>query len=374
MLLPLEGLTVISLEQAVAAPLCTRRLADAGARVIKVERPGGDFARGYDRMVRGGSTYFTWLNGGKESIALNLRDPADAALLKRMIAKADVFVHNMSPEAAARAGLGFELLSAGNPRLIVCAISGYGSEGPKKNAKAYDLLIQCETGLASITGGPESPGRVGISVADIACGSSAHAAILEALLLREKSGVGVSLSIALFDALVEWMAVPLLQFEWTGKAPERVGLFHPSIAPYGAYELQDGSSVVLSIQNEGEWQSFVSGVLGGALADDPRFAVNTDRVANRPALEEFLLPFLKSLAPDELVRRLDATRTAFAFVAPISKLSTHPHLRRINVETGQGVVSLPAPPHVWDAGRDPARLPTVNEHEAAIRAEFASAG
>lgn len=372
MMRPLEGITVVSVEQAVAAPLCTCRLADAGARVIKVERPGGDFARGYDHAVLGESTYFTWINRGKESIVLNLRDPADAALLKRMIGAADVFVHNMSPEAARRQGLDPDLLLGANPRLIVCAISGYGDEGPKKDAKAYDLLIQCETGLAAITGGPESPGRVGISVADISCGVTANAAILEALLQRERTGKGAIVAVSLFDSLVEWMSVPFLQYEGTGKAPQRVGLFHPSIAPYGRYALADGSEMVISIQNETEWQDFAREVLAGSgLESDPRFARNSLRVENRPALEALVAGMLKGMPVAELTRRLDKARTAYSFVSPIEDLPRHPHLRRLKVAVPGGEASVPAPAARWDRPAGPVpRVPAIDEHGAAIRKEF----
>ena len=229
----LAGLLVVSLEQAVAAPLCTARLADAGARVIKVERAEGDFARGYDHVVNGESAYFVWLNRGKQSLAADLKEPADLALVKAMLGKADIFVQNLAPGAIDRLGLGIATLRARNPRLICCSITGYGESGPYRDAKAYDLLVQCESGLASVTGTPEAPGRVGVSVADIACGMNAHAAILDALLLRERTGKGASLSVSLFDSLAEWMAVPLLHHDYGGRAPGRVGIAHASIVPYG---------------------------------------------------------------------------------------------------------------------------------------------
>src|SRR5438477_6366978 len=236
----LAGMLVVALEQAVAAPLCTSRLADAGARVIKIERPEGDFARSYDRVAHGESAYFLWLNRGKESLTLDIKNPADKALLLRILGKADVFVQNLAPGAAARAGFDAAELRARHPRLVTCAISGYGESGPYRDMKAYDMLIQAETGLADITGPPEAPGRVGVSVSDIAAGLNAYAAILEALLRRERSGEGAAIHVSLFDATAEWMAVPLIHHDYAGQAPPRVGIRHPSIAPYGVFAAGDG--------------------------------------------------------------------------------------------------------------------------------------
>ena len=241
----LEGLLVVSLEQAVAAPLCTSRLAEAGARVIKLERAEGDFARGYDSVVHGESAYFVWLNRGKQSLRIDLKDPADAALVERMLSKADVFVQNLAPGAAARSGFGSVDLRARYPRLITCDITGYGESGEAAGMKAYDFLIQCEAGLASITGTPDEPARVGVSVADIACGMNAHAAILQALIERGQTGKGRGIALSLFDGLADWMTVPLLHYDYGGKAPARAGLKHPSIAPYGAFPTADGSQIVV---------------------------------------------------------------------------------------------------------------------------------
>ena len=260
----LEGILVVALEQAVAAPFCTSRLADAGARVIKIERASGDFARGYDSVAHGESAYFVWLNCGKELIVLDIKKPEDAELLRAMLGKADVFVQNLAPGAARRAGFGAEALLAANPRLIVCEITGYGETGPYAEMKAYDLLIQCETGLASITGGPDSPGRVGVSVADIGCGMNAHAAILEALYDRERTGKGRAISTSLFDGLADWMAVPLIHREYSGAEPKRIGLNHATIAPYGAYAAADGAQVVIAIQTETEWASLCRKRVGPA--------------------------------------------------------------------------------------------------------------
>jgi itaconate CoA-transferase len=261
MALPLEGLLVVAMEQAVAAPFCSSRLADAGARVIKVERPEGDFARSYDHVVDGESAYFVWLNRGKESICLNIKDSRDCELLAKILKTADVFIQNLAPGAARRAGFDSAQLRLSNPALITVDISGYGEAGPYRDMKAYDLLVQCETGLASITGAPEQPGRVGVSLCDIACGMYAHAAVLQALLERQQTGRGQGLSVSLFDALADWMTVPLLHQDYTGEAPKRVGLNHPTIAPYGAYACGSGDQVVISIQNDREWQSFCEGVL-----------------------------------------------------------------------------------------------------------------
>ena len=277
---PLEGLLVVSLEQAVAAPMCTCRLADAGARVIKVERPEGDFGRYYDQLVHGECSYFVWLNRGKESVVLDLAKPEDKALLAAMIARADVFVQNLKPGAAEKLGFGISRLRRENPRLICCSITGYGESGPYAARKAYDMLIQAESGLASITGTAE-PSRVGVSVCDIASGMNAYEAVLEALIARERSGEGAELSICMFDAMADWMAVPLMQQE-AGAPPKRVGLAHTSIAPYGAFRSRDGIDILISIQSDREWRILAEKVLGdAALAADPAFATNVERVKRR---------------------------------------------------------------------------------------------
>lgn len=368
----LDGLLVVALEQAVAAPLCTARLAEGGARVIKIERSEGDFARGYDAAVNGDSAYFVWLNRGKESLVLDIKQPADAALLTRILAKADVFIQNLAPGAAARAGFGAAQLRTCNPRLICCDISGYGSTGPARDMKAYDLLIQCETGLASITGTPDAPGRVGVSAADIACGMNAHAAILEALIARGRTGAGCHIEVSLFDSIADWMSVPLLQHDYGGKAPERVGLNHPSIAPYGAFRCKDGRDVVLAIQNEREWQRLCEGVLGdAALASDPRFAGNAARVANRPALEQIVAASFAELDRSAAIALLDAAGIAFGSVNSVADLSQHSQLRRITVAAPHGTVSLPAPPAIL-VGQTPPQgaVPALGAHSDAIRREF----
>ena len=370
---PLDGLLVVSIDQAVAAPLCARRLADAGARVIKVERPEGDFARGYDRFVKGESTYFVWLNRGKESIALDLKRAEDQALLGRMIARADVFLQNLAPGAAARLGFGSAALRARHPRLVTCDISGYGEEGPYADMKAYDLLVQAESGLCSITGAPEGPGRVGVSVCDIATGLYAHGAILEALIRRGVTGEGAAIQVSLFDAMAEWMTVPLLQYEHTGRAPERVGLNHPSIAPYGAYRSAEGELVLISIQSEREWKRLCAEVLeDAALAIRPAFADMPARVANRPALNREVDAVFGRLTTAELTRRLKAAEIAFGRVNDVAGLARHPQLRRVLVETAAGLVPFVAPPARVAGTEDRfGPVPTVDQHGAALRREFA---
>ncbi|MGY2049335.1 CaiB/BaiF CoA transferase family protein [Methylobacterium sp. JK268] len=372
---PLGGLTVLALEQAVAAPYCSSRLADAGARVIKVERPEGDFARGYDAAVNGLSTYFVWLNRGKESLVADIKDPADAALLHAILSDADVFIQNLAPGAAARAGFGAEALRARHRRLITVDITGYGSGHAYAPMKAYDLLVQAESGLAAITGHPAGPGRVGVSVCDIACGMAAHAAVLEALIGRERTGEGARLDVSLFDGMADWMTVPLLYFEGTGRAPERVGLAHPSICPYGAFRTADDSLVLISIQNEREWAAFCAGVLGEPdLPSREGYGSNTARVANRAAVDARVATAFAALTRDEAAARLTASGTAYGFVNAVADLVTHPALRRVAVETPAGPAVIVAPPALIDGrGRPLGPVPGIGAQSAAIRAEFAPA-
>ena len=368
----LDGVLVVSLEQAVAAPYCSSRLADAGARVIKIERPGGDFARGYDRVAKGQSAYFLWLNRGKESIVLDIKRPEDARLLGRMIARADVFIQNLAPGAAARAGFGSEALRQKYPQLITCDISGYGDSGPYARMKAYDLLVQGETGLATITGRPEGPGRVGVSVCDIAAGMYANMAVLEALIERQRSGVARGIAVSLFDALADWMTVPLLHQVYGGKAPERVGLNHPSIAPYGAYRAACGGEVILSIQNEREWQRFVCEVLERPdMADDPRFSDNPARVANREALDAAIEECFARQDRHGVVARLKKADIAFGAVNSIADLADHPQLRRLAMESPGGTLSMVAPPARL-AGEAEALgdVPGLDAQGADLREEF----
>jgi itaconate CoA-transferase len=374
--LPLDGLLVVTLEQAVAAPYCSSRLADAGARVIKIERPEGDFARGYDAAVHGLSSYFVWLNRGKESLVADIKNPQDAALLHRILGEADVFIQNLAPGAAARAGFGSERLRRLYPRLITVDISGYGTGHAYAEMKAYDLLVQAESALASITGHPAGPGRVGVSVCDIACGMAAHAAVLEALIGRGITGQGRQLEASLFDGMADWMNVPLLYFEGTGKAPQRVGLAHPSICPYGAFAMQDGGLVLISIQNEREWAQFCALVLKTPdLATAPGFDSNNARVANRPAVDAKVGAAFATMTRAEVQSVLGQAQTAYGFVNALSDLGAHPALRRVAVETPGGMASIVAPPAIHD-GR-PARLgkvPAIGEHSVAIRAAFPDAG
>jgi itaconate CoA-transferase len=370
MTLPLSGLLVVSLEQAVAAPMCTCRLADAGARVIKVERPEGDFARGYDDLVHGECSYFVWLNRGKESVVLDLTKPDDKALLGAMLARADVFVQNLKPGAVAKLGFPIAALRRKYPRLVCCSISGYGESGPLANRKAYDMLIQAESGLASITGSSE-PARVGVSVVDIASGMNAYEAILGALIARQRSGEGAELAIAMFDAMADWMTVPLLQQE-AGFPPLRIGLAHISISPYGAFKSRDGVDILISIQSDREWRVLAERVLDDpALAADPHFATNVERVKRRAQTDGKVSAVFGGLDAEPLTQKLAAADIAFARVNTPADLSHHPHLRRITVGTPSGPVSYPAPAEAHAAAsRHYGPVPALGEHTERLRAEF----
>ena len=372
---PLEGLLVVSLEQAVAAPTCSAKLADAGARVIKVERQGeGDFARRYDAACNGQSSYFVWLNRGKESLGLDLKDEGDRALLRRLVAKADVFIQNFAPGAMARAGFGSADLRAANPRLITVDISGYGEEGDYAAMKAYDLLVQAESGLASVTGRAEGPGRVGFSVCDIACGTMAHAAVLEALIERGMTGHGKGIACSLFDGMADWMNVPLLYFEGTGQAPARIGLAHPSICPYGAFATRDGALVLISIQNEREWQRLCATFLEEpGLPQREGFRSNVERVANRAVVDAHVGQGFARLTRAECAAKLNAADIAYGFVNGVDGLSAHPALRRVTVQTEAGPVAMAAPAARFSDGeRALGPVPALDQHGAAIRAEFAA--
>jgi len=371
----LEGITVVSLEQAVAAPYASAKLADAGARVIKVERPEGDFARRYDSLVNGASAYFVWLNRGKESIRLDLRAKDDHSLLAEMLARADVFIQNLAPGAAARLGFGADALRKRHPRLLLCSISGYGETGPLRDQKAYDLLVQAESGLAMINGTSEGPARVGISVCDIAAGITAAHAILQGLFARERTGQGRAIEVSLFHAVADWMNVPYLQTRYGGRPPAREGLRHPTIAPYGAFPCADGKMVLISIQNEREWARFCAEVLGEpALAADPRFSSNDARVANRPALETIVGERIAERDREANMARLDAAGIACGRLSDMADLLAHPQNRMIRVATSAGQVELLSPGAVV-AGRTESygSVPDPGEHEAALRAEFAPA-
>ena len=369
---PLAGLLVVSMEQAVAAPLCAVRLADAGARVIKIERAEGDFARGYDAAAKGLSSYFVWLNRGKESVVLDIKRAEDLALLRRMVARADVFIQNLAPGAAARAGFGSEALRAQHPRLITVDISGYGETGAYAEMKAYDLLVQAESGLASVTGRAEGPGRVGVSACDIACGMNAYSAVLEALIERGATGTGKGIAVSLFDGMADWMNVPLLYYEGTGRAPARVGLAHPSICPYGAFATADGAQVLISIQNEREWAEFCARFLGEPdLPAREGYRSNVERVANRPAVDAHVAAAFARLTRAECAQRLLAARTAFGFVNDLAAFARHPALRRITLETPGGPVAVAAPPAQFsDGDRELGPVPGLGAHTESIRAEF----
>jgi itaconate CoA-transferase len=369
--LPLSDLMVVSLEQAVAAPMCTCRLADAGARVIKIERPEGDFARYYDQLAGGESAYFVWLNRGKESVVLDLARADDQALLAAMLAKADVFVQNLKPGAVGKLGFPLDALRRAHPRLIICSISGYGEDGPYAQRKAYDMLIQAESGLASITGGAEAPARVGVSVCDIAAGMNAYEAILEALIARERTGDGAAISISMFDAMADWMAVPLIQHEG-GAPPKRMGLAHTSIAPYGVFKTADGADILISIQSDREWRVLAAQVLGdAALAADPDFATNVARVARRAATDGKVAAVFAATDENTLTQKLAAADIAFARVNTTADLAVHPHLRRLAIATPSGTVSYPAPaPRRDGPPRHYGAVPKLGAHTAAIRAEF----
>ncbi len=371
---PLTGLLVVSLEQAVAAPFCSAKFADAGARVIKVERAEGDFARGYDKFVNGLASYFVWLNRGKESLVLDIKEEADAALLHRILARADVFVQNLAPGAAARAGFGSAKLRVRYPRLVTCDISGYGEDGPFRDMKAYDLLVQVESGLAAVTGTPEAPGRVGVSICDISTGLTAYSAILEALSARAQSGRGSGVQVSLFDTIADWMSPILLQYLYAGNVTPRVGISHHSIAPYGAYPTK-GEPVVISIQNEREWRAFCEGVLERPeLARDARFASPGERAQNRAALDAEIGRVFASLAREDLIARLKRFGIAFGTLNSIETASRHPQLRRATVASEAGALDLIAPPvrHLGEADSSLGKVPTLGEHSRPIRKEFAA--
>ena len=369
---PLAAITVVALEQAVAAPYCTSRLADAGARVIKIERPEGDFARGYDTAVHGESSYFVWINRGKESVALDLRRDEDCAHLRALLAQADVFIQNLAPGAAARLGFGAESLRERYPRLVTCDISGYGESGPLRDLKAYDLLVQAESGLVAVSGAPGPWGRIGVSICDITAGMNALIGIQQALLMRERSGRGSGVKVSLFDSAAELMSVPYLQARYGAGAPDRVGLKHPSIAPYGAFTCSDGREFVLSIQNEREWASFCERVLRQPqIATDPRFVTNHVRTANRAELEATVQGVFAELTYAETVDRLTEAKTAYGAINSVHDLIQHPQLRTRPMEVNGQVVQVPAAPYMteWDDASY-AAAPRLDQHGAASRQEF----
>jgi crotonobetainyl-CoA:carnitine CoA-transferase CaiB-like acyl-CoA transferase len=369
----LQGLLVISLEQAVAAPYAASRLADAGARVIKVERPEGDFARGYDADAKGQSSYFVWLNRGKESVALNLKQADDLQILKNMISKADIFIQNLMPGALERLGLSSAELRAADPGLITCDISGYGSNGPFQQMKAYDFLVQAEVGLAEITGAPEQPGRVGVSICDIAAGMTAHQAILQALYARSRTGKGRGIEVSLFHALADWMNVPYIQSQYGGRDIRRPGLHHPTIAPYGAYRCGDGRQLLLSIQNEREWQRLCSDVLQQPdLPENPKFSSNVKRVENRAALDDILNTVFAAHSIDQLAVMLQTAQIAFGRLNTMDDFAAHPQNRLVTVRSTGGELQILAPGAVVNGVMAPlGAVPDLGANSTAIRDEFA---
>lgn len=370
MSLPLDGVRVVAVEQAVAAPLCTRHLADLGADVVKVERPEGDFARRYDSVVRGQSAYFVWLNRGKRSIALDLAAPADRALLERLLGTADAFVHNLGPGAIERLGFGWDALHARWPRLIWAGISGYGPDGPYRDRKSYDLLIQSESAVASVTGSPEEPAKVGISIADIAGGMYALTSILGALHERDRDGAGRRIDVSLFDCLAEWMMVPAYYQMYSGAAPARTGMRHATIAPYGPYRCADGQ-VTLAVQNERQWTALCERVLERPeLAADPRFATNEMRSADRAALAAVVEEAFATSARREIEAKLEAADVPFASLNDVAGLVAHPQLARRWAEVGSpgGAVRALRPPFGFEARMGP--VPALDEHGDEIRREL----
>jgi itaconate CoA-transferase len=374
---PLDGITVVSLEHAIAAPFATRQLADLGARVIKIERPGtGDFARQYDTRVNGLASHFVWTNRSKESLALDVKHSQAAAILRQLVLKADVLVQNLAPGAAARLGLSYEALKAENPRLIVCNISGYGEDGSDRDRKAYDLMIQAEAGVLSITGTPEQPSKAGMSIADIAAGMYAYTSILAALIQRGRTGEGCSIDVSLLEAMVEWMGYPLYYAYHGQPPPARAGGSHATIAPYGPFAARDGKVVMMGLQNEREWRVFCDEVLNDpALSVDPRFTSNALRTENRVALNDIISSRLSGLTGDDLVARLDAAGIANAPMNEMHDVWAHRQLRArdgwVDIDTAVGPVPALLPPGRTDAYRPRMdAVPALGQHTRAILAEL----
>jgi itaconate CoA-transferase len=374
---PLDGITVIALEHAIAAPFCTRQLADHGARVIKIERPGeGDFARSYDERVRGLSSHFIWCNRSKESLTLDLKHPEAAGILEKLLKMADVLVENLAPGSAARLGLSYPALRATNPRLIVCDISGYGSDGPDHHKKAYDLLIQSEAGFLSITGPPEEPSKAGCSIADIAAGTSAYSSILAALIAREKTGQGCRIDVSLFESMVEWMGYPLYYSFDGAPPPPRAGAAHATIYPYGPFLAGDGRTVMVGLQNEREWVAFCEKVLERPqLATEPRFSSNSRRAAARAELRAIITDAFSKLTAEGVIERLDSAQIANGRMNDMQAVWDHRQLkarnRWVDIDTPAGKIPALLPPAVPDQympRMDP--VPALGEHTRAILGEL----
>ena len=366
----LDGLLVVSMDQAVAAPYCALMLADAGARVIKVERKEGDFARGYDKGADGKSVFFSWLNRGKESICVDIKDANDEQLLRSMLSRADVFLHNLAPGALVRRGFGGDVLRETNPGLITCEINGYGTTGDWARKKAYDALVQAESGIFSVNGTHEHPSRVGISICDISSGQTAFSTILRALIQRGVTGVGIDISISMFDVMADYMNFPLLSHRYLGQAPGRMGITHPLIAPYGAYPAKGGQQVMISIQSDREWQHFCDLVLNQPeLGKDSRFADNTHRVKNRNEMDKAINSTFSVHDIDELISILDQAKIANSRLSSVSDLSDHELIRNVVADFDGTEVSMADLPVETDADR-PRVVPTLDQHGPAIRSEF----
>ncbi|MBL6606369.1 MAG: CoA transferase [Alphaproteobacteria bacterium] len=366
----LEGITVISVEQAVAGPYCGMLLADAGARVIKVERPGGDFARIYDRWAEGESAIFIWLNRGKESICLDIKSDEDMALLRRMAEEADVLLSNLAPGAMERYGLTGDLLRKANPGLITCMLSGYGRDGKAGRKKAYDFLVQAESGVVAVTGTPEEPVRVGISMTDLSTGLTAFSAILRALHQRHRTGKGLDLEVNMFDVMTDWMNMALLGYRYSDVAPQRYGLTHGFVAPYGAYQSKDGRQVMLSIQNDREWSDFCLRVLRQPdLVEDPLYKHNPERYQNRVALAEIINAAFAAYDKDDIIEMLEDTRIACASLNSVAEVSKHEFLQNRTVQMGNKIIDIADLP-VRRAAGSVTRAPVLDEHGAKIRKEF----
>lgn len=368
----LDGVLVVSLEQAVAAPYCGLLLANSGARVIKVERRDGDFARKYDSGAGGESAIFAWLNRGKSSVCLDLKDADDLALLRRMLGQADVFLCNLAPGALARLGLDEPDLMAANPGLILCTISGYGENGPGASKKAYDFLVQGEAGICAVTGQADAPARVGVSITDLSTGLTAYSGILRALIQRGRTGKGTRISVSMFDVMADWMNMPLMAHRYGKGAPGRTGLQHSFIAPYGAFTSADGAQVLLSIQNNREWAAFCADVMDAPeLTDDARFRDNPDRYANREMLDALVNARFGTLDRAEIVRRLDAAKIANATLNSVADLSEHPFLRNVTATFSGHDLSMAGLPMPSDDG-EPGVVPKLGADTGAIREEFRS--
>ena len=371
----LQGIVVVSLEQAVAAPYASGRLADAGARVIKVEKPEGDFARSYDKLAKGHSAYFVWLNRGKESIVLDLKSTNDCTLLRKIISKTDVLIQNLAPGAMGRLGFALDELRRQNPSLITCSISGYGEDGPRKDQKAYDLLIQAESGLSAINGTEHGPARVGVSVCDIAAGMAAHAAILQALFARERSGCehgkGRSIAVSLYHSMADWMNVPMMQHRYGGKTPGRLGLKHPTIAPYGVFTCGDGKPLLISIQNEQEWQRLCSEFGQPELPQREGYRDNTQRVANRIGVDGFVSQVFAEARREAVIEKLKTAKIAFGRLSDLDDLVSHPQNQWVTVEAEGQEIEILSPAAIVD-GHTPSfgGVPALDAHGEKIRSEF----